>query len=219
MKPISLIVVIVVSVICTGCGWVRSKEPAGETAATLDPRVWEGTWLALRTPGDVSNSITVNRAVLVQVTGPDTGVMRATWIAPNGMLRSVEFLLRDSKGGGGETDGFFSVKASELDDDQAQGGYYWGFLRRNGDLVVMWLPSAKGFRELIDEGKLQGSAVEKSDNLMLDAITVDSFKGVGMEDRFMWDLFYWYEPIVFWRVARAETENQSGQGPAESKPQ
>jgi len=219
MKIISLIVVLVISLMCSACGWVRSKGPAGETPATLDPRVWEGTWLALRTPGDVANSITVNRAVLVQVTGPDTGVMRATWIAPNGMLRSVEFLLRDSKEAKGGTEGFFSVKASELDDDQAQEGYYWGYLRRDGDLVVMWLPSDKGFDELVKEGKLQGSAVVDSHNLMLDAITVNSFDGVHIEDRLMWELFYWSEPIVFWRVTRAETENQSGEGPAESKPQ
>jgi hypothetical protein len=197
MKPAGLIVVLALALMLSGWGWVRSKIPAGDTPATLDPQYWEGSWIALRTPGVVAKSLSANSAVLIQVTAPNDGVMKATWIAPNSRLRSVDVFLRDLERDGSTTSGVLSVQAREFDDEPAQEGYYFGYFQRDGDLVLLWLPNRGGFGELVKRGKLQGTMID-TDKLVLDSVS--SPKNLDVEDGLIWSLFWWSQPLVFWKA-------------------
>ena len=81
--------------------------------------------------------------------------MKATWVVPDGRLRSVDFLVRDYDEKKESDIGLFSVKASELDDDPSQEGYYWGILRRDGGLVLM-APERLRVREARRAGSAAG---------------------------------------------------------------
>ena len=54
---------------------------------------------------------------------------------------------------------------------------------------------------------------------MLDAIALSSMQDWKEDSAIMWELFYWHEPLVFWRVGRADAGDQTTKGNAETAPQ
>jgi hypothetical protein len=179
MKRAYVLAVVVLS-LC-GCSVVYATKPLGEKPRNIlaEKAEWEGTW------------VHPEGSLRVTVTDGANGRLTVAWIDEDKLkLESVDVSLRES---GDWT--FASMKHKELSD---QDGYFWGRIKREGRMIVVWWPNPEEFRELVNAGRLAGTTSGSS--VILRDLTPDHLALItGQTHRI---LFKWDEPLVLFKLSK-----------------
>jgi hypothetical protein len=164
-----------------GCSVVYATKPFGDKPKNIqaEKAEWEGTWVH---PED---------SVTVTVTDGANGLLTVAWIDGDKLkLESVDVGLRES---GAWT--FASMKHKELSD---QDRYFWGRIKREGRMILVWWPKPEEFRELVNAGRLPGFTSGR--DVILGDLTLQHFGLItGETDRVR---FKWDEPLVLFKLSK-----------------
>lgn len=163
-----------------GCSSVYVTAPVGEKPHVLVPADWEGTWLIDK---DVAKAEVIDAAGgRLRLSGIEMKDSQPT-------LVSLTLHLRETAG-----HLFVSVQTPEV----PPGQFLWGEMKRTEDQLIVWVPNAKKFAELVREGKLKGRATESGD-VHLELTAADA---VALANETHGVLYEWRSPAVLWRVHR-----------------
>lgn len=119
----------------TGCNTVTVKKPAGDKVATLDPKIWEGTWVG---PDGFRGTSRIKDA--------SKGLVEFRSLAPGEKKDSATLIIRELKDrlvgtaygeGSKESAAFLRVSATEHH-------------------LALFLPNHKLFKEAVASGKIAG---------------------------------------------------------------
>ncbi len=180
MATNSVVAAGLLAVVLAGCDYVASVEPLGRRPLRAEPAEWAGTWL------------NDDGALTVRVVDPGRGHLEVGWIdaKPEGLvMESIEVHLRQFQG-----DRYASVTG--LEEQEELDGYLWLRLERQGERLLLWLPSAASFRRLVEEGTLPGEL--RDDGVVLGKLADDQLALIGSDADGV--LFEWREPMVLERV-------------------
>jgi hypothetical protein len=173
--------VVTLAMTLSACSTVLVREPIGEAPYPVQREEWEGEWIQ-------EDGLTI-----IHVADEGEGTLLIAGVEEkDGALRleTLEVTLRQSGGW---------VFAS-MRDESASGKadeYVWARVRKTDNLIVVWLPDADKFRQLIEEGILPG---ETGDGILLKDLKKEHYEIITSEAQGV--LFEWDEPMILRRVSR-----------------
>ena len=175
------IAVVALAMALSACTPVLVREPIGETPYPVRSEEWEGEW------------IHEDGLMIIRVADEGQGTLLVAGVEEKeGALRleTLKVTLRQS----GEWV-FASVRdetASAKEDE-----YVWARVRKDGSMIVVWLPDADKFKRLIEEGTLPG---ETGGSIILKDLKKEHYEIITSEAQGV--LFEWDEPMILRRVSR-----------------
>lgn len=172
-------VVCILCILCAfyGCTIVGSKAPVGETPAVVKAKEWDGTWF--NPGGDYCR---------IKVKSENDGILRIAWIEEGKELtyKSSDIFIRSSGSW------LFASMKDEEDKTVPDGMYMWAIIKKEKEIILIWLPQKDRFKTLIEEKKLPGEV--KKDLVLLGDLKPEHMKIIASEGRSL--LFNWEEPLV-----------------------
>ena len=173
--------IVALAMVLSACSAVLVREPIGEAPYPVQREEWEGEWIQ-------EDGLTI-----IRVTDEGEGTLLIAGVEEDDdalRLETLKVTLRQSGGW---------VFAS-LRDETASGKedeYVWGRVRKDDNLIVVWLPDADKFKRLIEEGILPG---ETGDGILLTDLKKEHYEIITSEAQGV--LFEWDEPMILRRVSR-----------------
>jgi len=163
-----------------GCSMVTSVRPVGDMPLVLDPIEWEGTWIAAD-----------GGPVVVKVDDARKGQLKLAWIEGDKemVLKTATVILLKSG----------AWHFANLRDDTQSGtsaAYLFACVKRQKNVVIVWLPRPERFAGLIEEKVLPG-AVSK-ERISLGELQPEHMKIIASEGRGL--LFDWENPVVLMKT-------------------
>jgi hypothetical protein len=163
----------------SGCAAVYATHPVGEAPVPLRAADWDGTWF------------NKDGALTLKVEDEGAGRIRMAyveWGDQGPRLESHEIQLLRS---GNAT--FASVKEAE---ENGQALYVWARIKREGNLMLAWIPNAERFKAACRDGRFP--CREKDEDIALGELTADHLKILASEEE--GSLYGWDEPVVLMRM-------------------
>ena len=159
------------------CNAVITEQPMGEKPLAVTADDWEGTWIHPEATGRI------------KVVDPEKGLLRVAWLEEGSSdLESARVHLRESGSW---------IFASVKDEGSSESvRYFWARVKQENGQIVVWDPSVKRFKQLVEEGKLPG--VIKNGSVILGDLKPEHYVLItsGAEGV----LFDWDEPGVIMRI-------------------
>lgn len=159
-----------------GCSVVMSEKPVGDAPVVLDPAGWNGAWLTHQ--GD---------AVVMKVLDRDNGVLRITWIEDDSKMTCRSHDVRVLSSGKWQ----FANIMDEGEKGEKPRGYLFAKIKKERDNIVIWLPAAEKFSDLVGKKILPGR-VEK-ESVILGELGPRHMKIITSEEKGL--LFDWENPL------------------------
>ena len=173
--------VVALAMALSACTPVLVREPIGETPYPVRSEEWEGEW------------IQEDGLMIIRVADEGEGTLLVAGVEEKDdalRLETLKVTLRQS--GGWVFASLRDETASPKEDE-----YVWGRVRKDDDLIVVWLPDADKFKRLIEEGILPG---ETGDGVLLTDLKKEHYEIITSEAQGV--LFEWDEPMILRRVSR-----------------
>lgn len=161
-----------------------ATQPVGEKPHVLKPADWEGTWIG----GAYSDAF----ALTVTVTDATKGRLQVSRIESN--ERKLE--LQTGPAEVREAGGWLFINLGGLDDRKQL--WFWGRIKFQADLVLLWAPEADQLKELSRLGKLKCRLSESGD--LLEPLSPEDLKVLTSDESVV--PFEWKSPLILRRVAR-----------------
>ena len=197
-----------------GCSAVTSDAPVGDKIEALDPKDWNGLWVFPQGLRDEDDST----AVRLVVSDAKNGVISAsTSYLDHDAGRLVEDELKILTGNlyvrrSDSSPGYWliSQKASEFNETSRE-GHGWVIASRRSRQLILWVPNADAFKDLVTNGALHGEvfAGRYSTYVHLGELTAEDLALISSRDGVLSArrepvqpgliLFYWDNPLVFTR--------------------
>jgi len=209
MKPINCFMfLLVVLFFLSGCSAVTSLNPVGTNPIQIQKDDWEGCWC--------SGVEKEEMFLFVWVKDKDKGVLRIGVVAEVKEEKDLILMKFDVQLRQGKSSVFGNILFKEFAQGDAkedetnellEKSYFWFMIKNVDGSIVIYLPNAVTFKELVKEGKLKGETVKNSSNKFAsddiviceptDKITqfIDSYDYSGK-------LFDWESPLTFWRIVK-----------------
>jgi hypothetical protein len=171
------IVMLVMVTAFVGCDSVTSSHPVGEKAALIDVADWEGQWCFPQQS---------DGALVIEVTNHQQARLKLTTVTDDGKAIPASTGFLRSVG----ADSFLSISTNGMD-------YFWFRVENRQDSIVVWLPDASKFRQLVKAGALPGRSTDgvvKLQKLSSQHIALITSEEEGV-------LFDWKNPWVLHRVS------------------
>lgn len=180
MKRISACAVGILLIVC-GCSIVASKAPVGQVPVVVDEKGWNGTWY---NPDGTY--------CVLQVRNEHEGILQLAWIENDKELKyqSGEVFIRKS---GNVL--FVSTKETQ-EKTGADVVYVWARIKKERNMILIWLPDEEKFRKLIEAHILPGEI--KNGMTILGDLKPEHMKAITSEEKGL--LFDWERPLVLIKV-------------------
>lgn len=91
----------------------------------------------------------------------------------------------------------FASMKDEEDKTVPDGMYMWAIIKKEKEIILIWLPQKDRFKTLIEEKKLPGEV--KKDLVLLGDLKPEHMKIIASEGRSL--LFDWEEPLVLIKLS------------------
>lgn len=181
MKRISVCIIGILLIVC-GCSIVASKAPVGEAPVVVDAKGWNGAWY---TPG--------GGYCVLQVKNEREGILQLAWIENDKELKyqSGEVLIRKS----GNVS-FASTKETQ-EKTVADVVYVWARIKKEKNMILIWLPNEEKFKTLIETNILPGEI--KNGMTILGDLKPEHMKVITSEAKC--PLFDWERPLVLIKMS------------------
>lgn len=157
----------------SGCTAVVSKRQVGEKAASLKANDWEGVW------------ITSDGTAKVKVVDANKGLLKVFWLDDEQgktEMKTADVELRQSG------DWLFANTK-----DEKGRGYVWGRIKNEDRQIILWIPDAEKFKQLVEGGTFHGKI--ENDGLILEELTSQDVNLITSGKQGI--LFQWDKPVVF----------------------
>ena len=158
-----------------------STRPVGEKPHALKPADWEGTWIFAE-HGDLS-------AWTVTVTDAAKGRLQVGRIEMNGGKPELQTGIAEVR----EAGGWLFINLGGLDDGKEF--WFWGRIKFQADLLLVWAPNADHLKELSRQGKLKCRLSEGGS--LLEPLTPEDMKVLTADELVV--PFDWNSPGIFRR--------------------
>ena len=161
----------------SACNAVVSEQPMGEKPLAVTAKDWEGTW------------VNGEGAGIIKVVDPEKGLLQAAWIEGNSQdMESYQIFLREL--------GPWIVASVKIEGRSGLVRYGWARVNREDGQIVVWDPSVKSFKQLVEAGKLPG--VIEQDDVILGDLKPEHYDLLTSGSEGV--LFDWDEPVVLLRI-------------------
>lgn len=173
-----LAVLICVFILLFGCSVVMSKKPVGDKPVVLDPAGWDGVWT---TPQGAP--------VMMKVKDGDKGILRLAWIEDDKDMtfKSYDVIIL----GSGRWQ--FANIQDEVKKGEQPKGYLFAKIKKEKDIILIWLPKIEKISELVKKNILPGEAAKES--VILGELWPEHMKIIMSEEKDV--LFDWESPFFF----------------------
>ena len=180
---------LVLLVILSSCTTVTVNKPMGVTPLKLDADEWDGNWVEIHDGEwiDISKPDEIDGLPL-KVMDAHEGILQLT-VTEKNREQMVEIFLRRS---GKWT--FVSLKSEDEGDEE---GYLWGRMKKEKNLIIIWLPDPEEFAALVKDGILPGEVGESGD-VSLEDLDKGHYEMFSTEEH--GPLFVWDEPMIYYRL-------------------
>lgn len=197
MVKVGLRLLLVPLLVCLGaCDTVTSPTPMGTSVLQLEAADWDGRWS--NAEGDMDVTVTDPAKGLIHVEFPD-----------GDHLRVLDLQLRTA---GAWT--FVSTTEDEFDKSQGLGdsaddndpgsgaaeGFLWARIKKDGDMIIAWVPDAKAFAALVEQQRLPGSVEEG--HVALGKLQAADYAKITAGELGM--VLDWENPAVLYRLKASE---------------
>lgn len=164
------------------CTIVGSKGPIGETPVLVKAKDWDGTWF--NPGGDYCK---------IKVKSETDGILRIAWIEDGKELthKSSDVFIRKSEAW------LFASMKEEEDKTITDNVYVWAMIKKEKEIILIWLPNKDRFKTLIEAKTLPGEI--KKDSVLLGDLKPEHMKIIASERRSL--LFDWEEPLVLIKLS------------------
>jgi len=180
---------LILLVILASCTTVTVNKPVGEIPLKLDADEWEGSWGKMNDGEwiDISRPEEIV-GLPTKVMAGDEGILQFTEIEKGEERTFNIFLHRSGKWS------FLSIKPADQEDDE---DYLWGRMKKEKNLVMIWLPDPEKFAALVKDGTLPGK-VSKGGDVSLVDLNKEHYEMFSKEEFGL--LFVWDEPMIYYRL-------------------
>ncbi len=165
-------------VLFCGCSVVMSQRPVGDKPVVLDKAGWDGVWM---TPQGAP--------VMMKVKDGEKGVLKIAWIEDDKDMtyKSYDVILLSSG----------RWQFANILDEENKGakprGYLFAKIKKEKDNIIIWLPSAEKFSDLVKKRILPGEAAKET--VILGELGPQHMKTIMSEEKGV--LFDWENPFIF----------------------
>jgi hypothetical protein len=180
------LMVLALTMFVCGCSAVLSGSPMGGQVQRADPSAWDGVWASL----DSGEEETVN----VHVFDADAGVLQVEYAEHDKPVQR-RVLLRSWRQWT-----FFNVACVRSDVDECEDAhdrFLWAAYDLRDGVLVMWVPNAARFGDLVDQGLLPGERV--GSDVELSTFEDRHYELITSDEHA--DLWHWREPVLSKRIA------------------
>jgi len=186
VKQNTLIITLLLIAFLTGCSYVVSKHPVGLEKYPLNPDEWDGTWLH------------EDEVITIKVADESKGIVQIAWIETNQEKLTFESVTCQVMKG----TNWLYINELEFPDENDDGFYFWGKLRKENRKIIFWVPSVEAFQEAAEDKQIHaivnktdstaGTKQRTEDVRLLDkpAKIIDLIENNGSK------FFEWEEPII-----------------------
>lgn len=162
-----------------GCGAVYSTHPVGEASVAVEAADWDGTWLH----GE--------GALTLKVEDEGAGRIRGAWVEWGHQGPRLESHVIELRRSGdamfanvGESDGNGRVR------------YAWARIRREGSVLIAWIPDVERFKAACRDGRLP--CREQDEHVVLVDPSAAHVKVLASSEAA--PFYRWDEPVVLMRL-------------------
>ncbi len=180
----------------TGCEAVFTERPLGDEVVTLDPAIWQGTWLS----GEI--------VLLTTVLDGEAGQLQAAWMERGNAGTKFETVVGSVRRSGqimylsmvheptAEADATGeSVEATQADHPNLP-EYFWARIENDGRRAILWWPQVEQIRLAVGDGRLPG--IVKDDNdVVLGRLEDAQLELINAPAS---GLLQWSRPVTFIRI-------------------
>lgn len=165
-------------VLFCGCSVVMSQRPVGDKPVALDKTEWDGAWM---TPQGAP--------VVMKVKDGEKGALKIAWIEDDRDMtyKSYDVILLSL----GRWQ--FANILDEKSKGERPGGYLFAKIKKEKDSIIVWLPRAEKFSDLVKRGILPGEAAKET--VILGELGPQHMKIIMSEEKGI--LFDWENPFFF----------------------
>jgi len=180
-----VIILILAVILFQGCSLVTVKKPIGEKSFSINISAWEGIWY----DGD-------NTVLFIKVRDKKKSVLNVKAVENSSdILKIKEFNVFLRKGAKMI---FANIPFKDIADKKElnlrnRDCYIWGAVKNQNNRIVFFSPDGKEFKDLIDEGKLNGVAEKGYIHLSSSVKIVMELCESERSGR----MFDWENPVIF----------------------
>lgn len=202
MKTINcLIFSLVVALFLSGCDVVTSLNPVGTNPIQIQKDDWEGVWYSGVEKGGM--------VFYVWVKDKDKGILRFGVVKEDEKEKDFTLMKLDVQLRKGKSSVFGNILFKQMGNGEetelVEKSYLWFMIENAGDSIVIHVPNANIFKELVKDGKHKGEAVSSKAGWVgfvvicepTEKITdvIESYDDSGK-------LFNWKSPIMLRRIMK-----------------
>jgi hypothetical protein len=179
------VILILTAILFHGCSLVTVKKPIGEKSPNINILAWEGIWY------DGDNSV-----LFIKVKDKKNSVLYVRAVENSSdtlKIKEFDVILRK-----GTKMLFANIPFKEIAEKKELNSrnrdcYIWGAVKNQNNRIIFFSPDGKEFRDLIDEGKLNGVAENGYIHLSSSVKAVIELCESERSGR----MFDWENPVIF----------------------
>jgi len=196
MRRLKYLLAILLMLTMSGCQDVLTTKPIGEKPSELKAEDWDGIW---------SNS--KGEFCSIKVVDGKNGMLKMAclgWEEEEAKVSTLELQLREWGNCVFATAISLSTENSGSRDN-SEGGYSWARIKRDGNMLIFWMPNWDKFSSLVKNGKLPGKVI----NPQVDRSDISIDLGEPTPEHleiFASDVYNWDDPAILVRIASSQKD-------------